>query len=47
MKTVTIKELYQLAVERNATDYIIVSTEWGNISKEEIEWDDEDKYISI
>ena len=43
----TIKELYELAIKRNAEDYIIINSEWYNIEKNEIEWDDENKYIKI
>lgn len=43
----TIKKLYELALANNAEDYIVVSYEWGDVSPEEINWDKENKIVTI
>ena len=43
----TIKELYEIAFANNAENYIVVSYEWGDVSPEEIDWDKENKTVTI
>ena len=46
-KDITIQDLYNLAVAYGATDYVIVSSEWGNSCAKEIDWDEKHKIIII
>ena len=43
----TIKEFYEYILSIGAEDFVLCSEEWGNVTKEEISINTEDKYVSI
>lgn len=43
----TIKELYEESIKKNAEDFTIYNSEWGLVVLDEIDWDEKHKTVTL